>query len=56
MMADNLTTLYWNGEGFTLQQSSDVSLPDSWADIPGPVTASPVVVTNIGTSFYRLRQ
>lgn len=48
-------TLYWNGQGFTLQRSTDLSNPAAWTDVPGPVTQSPAVVTQQGTVFYRLR-
>ena len=47
--------LYWNGQGFTLQQSSDFSATNNWSDVSGPVTQSPFTVTNAGTVFYRLR-
>jgi hypothetical protein len=49
------TTLFWNAEGFTLQQSLDVTSPANWTDVPGPITQSPFVVTNEATIFYRLR-
>jgi hypothetical protein len=52
----NEMTFYWNEEGFTLQQSSDLSSPTNWMDVPGPVTQSPFVLTNGPTMFYRLRQ
>ena len=48
-------TLYWNGEGFTLQQSTSLGSPDSWMDVPGPVTQSPLTVASTTTVFYRLR-
>ena len=48
----NLTTLYWIVDGFTLQQSPDLS---SWADVSGSAGQSPVTVTNSGSVFYRLR-
>ena len=47
-------TVYWNGQGFTLQQSVDFST-NNWSDVSGPVTQSPFIVTNTGTVFYRLR-
>src|SRR6185503_9587807 len=40
ILEDNFTTLFWNGAGFTLQKSSDLSSPDNWADVPGSVTRS----------------
>ena len=55
-LTDNLATIYWNGVGFTLQQSSDLSALENWLDSPGPVIASPATVTNEGTLFYRLRR
>ena len=48
----NLATLYWNADGFTLQQSPDLT---SWADVPGPAGQSPVTLTNSASVFYRLR-
>jgi hypothetical protein len=51
----NLATLFWNGEGFTLQQSANLSSSENWSDVPGPITQSPVTVTNSTTMFYRLR-
>jgi phosphodiester glycosidase/purple acid phosphatase-like protein len=54
-MEENVTTLYWNGEGFRLQQSSDLTSPQNWADLPGPPAQSPVTLTNSGSVFYRLR-
>jgi hypothetical protein len=48
----NLSTLYWMVDGFTLQQSPDLT---NWADIPGPAGQSPVTLTNSGSAFYRLR-
>jgi hypothetical protein len=58
ILEDNFTTLFWNGAGFTLQKSSDLSSPDNWADVPGSVTRSPYTATvNANQSiFYRLRQ
>ena len=52
---NSATTLFWNGEGFTLQQSSDLSSSTNWRDVPGLPAQSPVTVTNSGTLFYRLR-
>jgi hypothetical protein len=52
-MEDNTVTLFWNGEGFRLQRSPDVS-SGNWADLPGPLLQSPVTLTNSGTAFYRL--
>ena len=48
-------TLFWNGEGFTLQQTSDLRTNANWTDVPGPVTRSPYVVTNAASVYYRLR-
>jgi len=48
----NLTTLYWTVDGFTLQQSPDLT---GWADVPGSAGQSPVTLTNSGSVFYRLR-
>jgi Phosphodiester glycosidase len=54
-MEDGVATLFWNGEGFRLQQTSELANPESWADLPGPPAQSPVTVTNSGSLFYRLR-
>jgi hypothetical protein len=54
-MENNLATIFWNGEGFTLQQSSNLNSSENWVDVPGPVTQSPVTLTNDTTMFYRLR-
>jgi hypothetical protein len=48
-------TLYWNGEGFTLQEAEDVGSSLNWIDVPGPVTTSPFRVPADGAKFYRLR-
>jgi len=48
----NLATLYWNADGFVLQQSPDLT---NWVDIPGPMGQSSVTLTNSGSTFYRLR-
>ena len=47
----NLSTLYWNVDGFTLQQSSDLS---TWTNVTGSAGQSPVTLTNSGSAFYRL--
>jgi hypothetical protein len=52
----NVATLFWNGEGFTLQQAADVGGSEVWSDVPGPVTLSPYSVTTTTTTFYRLRR
>lgn len=54
-MEDNLATLFWNGDGFTLQRSTDLNSSTNWSDVPGPVTGSPFTVTNEPSFFYRLR-
>jgi hypothetical protein len=55
----DMATLYWNGAGFTLQQTGDLSINSSnvvtWVDVPSGMTNSPVVIPNAGTTFYRLR-
>ena len=52
---DNLATLYWNGQGFSLQQLGSLSTSNSWIDV-GSSSNSPVTVPANGTMFYRLRQ
>ena len=55
--SDGTFTLYWNGSGFFLQRASELGLPDSWSDFPGPTANSPVTLTNLSpTTFYRLRR
>ncbi len=50
----DFTTLFWNGTGFTLQQSTDLGAPANWADLPG-TPPSPVTVTNSTSTYFRLR-
>lgn len=52
----NDATIFWNGAGFTLQQTSTLGIPSSWTNAPGPVTQSPARVTNLSTMFYRLKK
>lgn len=54
-LEDDAITLYWNGEGFTLQESSDAGAPETWRDVPGPVTTSPYRTSRGASNFYRLR-
>ena len=56
LLDGNLATLFWNGEGFGLQQTVDLSSTNSWVDVSGPVSLSPITVTNTATTLYRLRQ
>jgi hypothetical protein len=55
---DNLATLYWNGQGFSLQQLGAFSSSNAWMDVSPPASNSPVTVPASGTMsmFYRLRQ
>lgn len=55
-LEDNVATLFWNGEGFTLQQATDLSGTGNWANAPGPVTQSPFYTTNLATKFFRLKK
>ena len=55
-----VTTVYWNGTGFTLQQATNLGpAPTNWVDVPGSVTNSPYAITNSTamsqTRFYRIR-
>ncbi len=52
---DDQVTLFWNGEGFVLQESTDLGSPQNWSDVQGPVTASPFRTTRGASNFYRLR-
>lgn len=51
-----VTTLFWNGTGFTLEQATLLGEDADWSEVPGPITRSPVVVPNTHTAFYRLRR
>ena len=53
---DSTATLYWNGQGFSLQQLGDLSASNSWTVISGSASNSPVTVPASGAMFYRLRQ
>lgn len=57
LRSDTVAALYWNGSGFTLQKTAQLGLATNWADVSGPVTASPFFITNLeGTQFFRLRK
>ena len=56
ILENNFTTLFWNGDGFTLQKSDDLSSTNAWVDVPGNVTRSPYSTQAGPTVFYRLRQ
>lgn len=47
------STLFWNGEGFTLQQSTNLM---DWSDVPGPVTTSPYAVPQASALYFRLKK
>lgn len=49
------STLYWNGEGFTLQQSTELGSTNNWFDASGPAMESPYHTPNNGSAFFRLR-
>ncbi len=50
-----VTTVAWDGSGFTLQQASSLD-SKVWTDVPGPLKTSPYSVTNSAAeTFYRLR-
>ncbi len=50
-------SLYWNGEGFTLQRSRTLDPVDSaWEDMTESPTTSPWAVTGSETACFRLRQ
>ena len=51
---NDTVTLSWSRTGFTLQQTD--SFTNSWSDVPGPITTSPFVTTNLAEArYYRLR-
>lgn len=56
LMEDRVATLYWNGAGLTLQQTSDLGPDARWEDVPGPITLGPFTTAGPSTRFYRLRQ
>ena len=51
----DVLTLYWNEEGFILQEADDLTSPASWRDTPGPITASPYSPAISQARFFRLR-
>lgn len=51
---NDLSTLFWNGQGFLLQGSQGLESSENWLDVPGN-PQSPVSVTNSASTFYRLR-
>lgn len=51
---NDLSTLFWNGQGFLLQGSQGLESQANWLDVPGN-PQSPVSVTNNSSTFYRLR-
>lgn len=54
--SESTSTLWWNGRGFKVQQSSQVGPGAIWADLPGPVTNSPYTLSPAtSTRFYRLK-
>jgi hypothetical protein len=56
LRSEDEETLYWNGVGYILQQTSRLGSPATdWTDVPGPITRSPYPLTNPATGFYRLR-
>ncbi len=52
-MEENHGTIFWNGAGFTLQQSTDLSSTNNWVNVTN--AASPHFLTNPPTRFYRLK-
>ena len=53
---DGVMSLFWNEEGFTLQQAGQLGAADAWSDVPGPVTRSPVHLPLGTTTYFRLRR
>jgi len=53
----SVTTISWDGTGFTLQAATNsLGASNSWQDVAGPIKASPYWATNqTVTTFYRLR-
>ena len=49
----DVLTLFWNGEGFVLQESTDLGNTANWTDRPS--ATNPFYVTNGVANFYRLR-
>ncbi|MDB6031699.1 MAG: hypothetical protein JWM16_2037 [Verrucomicrobiales bacterium] len=56
LVSNGSVTFWWNGTGFTLQQSAELGTNAAWSDTPGPIAVSPYTV-NAPTAamFYRLR-
>jgi hypothetical protein len=57
---DGLATLYWNAQGFWLQElnafSSSPAASNVWGNVSSTASNSPVIVPATGTMFFRLRQ
>ena len=57
LFSGGILTLYWNGDGFTLQQAGGLGPgAANWTDVSGPSTASPCALTLRNTTFFRLRK
>ena len=49
-------TLHWEGAGFRLQTTTDLTSAALWQDLPGPVTNRVnLPIDSAGQRFYRLR-
>jgi len=55
LRSGDMLTLYWNEEGFILQETDDLSSPANWRDVAGPVAASPFTSPISQARFFRLR-
>ncbi len=55
-VANNQLTLTWQGEGFTLQENSDLGNPAGWTNVAGAGANSATVPIGPGAKFYRLRK
>ena len=54
LRSDDSVTLYWNEEGYTLQQASRLDGTGDWAEVPGSAVGSPWKVETSGIRFFRL--
>ena len=55
LMERGYGTLYWTGDGYTLQQSANLSSTSNWQNVSGSATQSIYMMTNSATLFYRLK-
>jgi len=55
-LAAGQLTLSWSGQGFALQQNSDLNKPGGWTDVPAGGTSPVPINLTSGNQFFRLRK